>query len=120
MERSMENKTKKNTLEFEINGIYDPYKKVYYSDVVGSPILDAVTGVRYPFRVGSVDEKKLFKVRSTTAYKNHSAKAAYPTCPSVTNQAFYENPESYMKHHSVELSQDILDNWNMRNTVVTN
>ena len=120
MESSMENETNMKTSEFEVNNMYDPYKKVYYSDVVGSAILDAVTGAKYPFKVGSLDEKKFFKVRSTTAYKNRSAKAANPTCASVTNQAFYENPQSYMKHHTVELSSDILANWNKRNTVVTN
>jgi hypothetical protein len=116
----MENKTNPKTVDFDTDRIYDPYKKVYYSDVVGSLILDAVTGAKYPFKVGSLDEKKFFKVRSTTAYKNRSAKTAYPTSASVTNQAFYENPESYMKHHSVQLSEDILDNWNNKNTVVTN
>ena len=105
--------------EMENDTVYQPYKKVYYSDVVGSPILDAVTGAKYPFKVGSVDEKKFFKVRSTTAYKNRSAKATYPTCASVTNQAFYENPQSYMQHHKVVLSEAILDNWNKRNMVVT-
>jgi hypothetical protein len=120
MESSMENKTNQNTSEIEADSIYDPYKKVYYSDVVGSPILDAVTGAKYPFKVGSLDEKKFFKVRSTTAYKNRSAKTVYPASASVTNQAFYENPESYMKHHSVQLSQYILDNWNNKNRVVTN
>lgn len=106
--------------EMEPNTVYQPYKKVYYSDVVGSPILDAVTGAKYPFKVGSVDEKKFFKVRSTTAYKNRSAKATYPTWASVTNQAFYENPQSYMSYHSVVLSKDILDSWNERMTVATN
>ena len=117
---SMENKTNSKTAEVETNRIYDPYKKVYYSDVVGSSILDAVTGAKYPFKVGSLDEKKFFKVRSTIAYKNRSAKTVNPTSASVTNQAFYENPESYMKHNSVQLSQDILDNWNSKNRVLAN
>ena len=106
--------------EMEPNTVYQPYKRVYYSDVVGSPILDAVTGAKYPYKVGSVDEKKFFKVRSTTAYKNRSAKTAYPSCASVTNQAFYENPQSYMNHHSVVLSTESLNQWNARNMVVTN
>ena len=124
MENSMENiidkKNMSNSDEVEKDSIYDPYKKVYYSDVVGSPILDAVTGVKYPFKVGSLDEKKFFKVRSTIAYKNRSAKTPYPTCASVANQAFYENPQSYMLYHSVMLSNEILDNWNKINMAVTN
>lgn len=119
MAASVYNENMSNFSELEKDSIYDPYKKVYYSDVVGSPILDAVTGAKYPFRVGSQDEKKFFKVRSTTAYKNRSAKTPYPACASVTNQAFYENPQSYMQHHKVVLSEAILDNWNKRNMVVT-
>ena len=116
----MENKTNPKTVDFDTDRIYDPYKKVYYSDVVGSLILDAVTGAKYPFKVGSLDEKKFFKVRSTIAYKNRSAKTPYPTGASVANQAFYENPQSYMWYHSVMLSNEILDNWNKRNMAVTN
>ena len=97
----------------------DPYNKVHYSDVVGIPILDAVTGAKYPFKVGSLDEKKFFKVRSTTSYTNRLAKTSYQTCEFVTNQAFYENPQSYMQHNKVVLSEEILDNWNKRNIVVT-
>jgi hypothetical protein len=119
MAASVYNENMSNFSELEKDSIYDAYKKVYYSDVVGSPILDAVTGAKYPFRVGSHDEKKFFKVRSTIAYKNRSAKTPYPPCASVTNQAFYENPQSYMQHHKVVLSEAILDNWNKRNMVAT-
>jgi hypothetical protein len=119
MATSMDNENISNSSEQEKDRIYEPYKKVYYSDVVGSPILDAVTGAKYPFKVGSLDEKKFFKVRSTMAYKNRSAKTPNPTCASVANQAFYENPQSYMRHHDVVLSKEILDNWNKRNVVVT-
>ena len=100
------------------NSITTPYKKTYYSDVIGSPILDAVTGAKYPFKVGSKDEKKFFKVRSTLAYKNNSAKLEYPSSASTTNQAFYDNPESYMKHNGVVLSKDILDLWKLRHNVI--
>ena len=61
-----------NTVEEVVSS--DPYKKVYYSDIVGTSILDAITGVKYPYKVGSKDEKKFFKVRTTVAYKNRSAK----------------------------------------------
>ncbi len=100
--------------EIEENTAYDPYKKVYYSDVVGSMILDAITGAKYPYKVGTINENKFFKVRSTTAYKNRSAKMEYPACASVTNQAFYESPEAYMNHHYVKLSDDIVKNWHER------
>jgi hypothetical protein len=96
------------------NTAYDVYKKVYYSDIVGSPIVDAITGAKYPFKVGSTDENKFFKVRSTIAYKNRSAKMDYLPCASVTNQAFYESPTAYMDYHCVKLSADIIDKWQSR------
>lgn len=96
------------------NTVYEPYKKVYYSDVVGDSIVDAITGAKYPYKVGSVDEHKFFKVRSTTAYKNYSAKMQYPPSASFTNQAFYETPDAYMNHCYVKLSSDIIENWKSR------
>lgn len=107
----------KDNNEIEENRAYDPYKKVYYSDVVGSPILDAITGAKYPYKVGTSDEYKFFKVRSTTAYKNLSAKMQYPACASVTAQAFYESPDAYMNHHYVKLSDDIVKKWTDRVTI---
>ena len=96
------------------NTMYEPFKKVYYSDITGSCIVDAITGAKYPYKVGSINEKKFFKVRSTTAYKNLSAKLQYNACASITNQAFYENPEVYMNYHSVQLSEDIIQKWKDR------
>ena len=98
----------------EENRAYDPYKKVYYSDIVGTSIVDAITGVKYITKVGSNDEKKFFKVKSTSAYRNRLAK--FQTLPSytTTNQAFYKNPQEYMDYHKVILSDDILELWNER------
>ena len=85
--------------------------KVYYSDIVGTPILDAITGAKYPYLVGSHDEKRFFKVRSTVAYKSKNAKNIEVGNASDTNQAFYLNPTAYMEHHNTDLSQSIKDNW---------
>ena len=98
--------------EIEENVAPNFYKKVYYSDILDSPIINAITGEKYPYKVGSKDETRFFKVKSTTAYKNRSAKLQYPANASTTNQAFYENPEQYMRHQNVKLSNDIVFNWN--------
>ena len=100
--------------EITMNEIREPFKKIYYSDVVGTQIVDAITGEKYNYTVGSKNEQNLFKVRSTISYNNKYSKSAYPTSPSSPNQAFYLNPQVYMKHNSVVLSQDILDKWNER------
>lgn len=98
----------------ELNRAYDPYKKVYYSDIVGSPILDAITGAKYPYKVGSYDESKFFKVKSTTAYRNTHSKLQYPASHTTSNQAFYQNPQAYMNHLKVQLSDDIVNNWKLK------
>jgi hypothetical protein len=103
---------------YSMNEINEPLQKTYYSDVVGTQIVDAITGEKYNYRVGSKNEQKLFKVRSTISYNNKYSKTAYPTGPSSTNQAFYLNPQVYMKHNSVVLSQDILDKWNERQQIM--
>ena len=100
--------------EIEENVAPHFYKRVYYSDIVDSPIINAVTGEKYPYKVGSNDEKRFFKVKSTTTYRNRSAKLQYPASASTTNQAFYENPEQYMHHLDVKLSSDILENWHAK------
>ena len=96
------------------NVAFEPYKKVYYSDIVGSPILDAITGEKYPYKVGSINEKQFFKVRSTTAYGKSLSKLQYPASASVTNQAFYLNPNAYMNYHAVQLTEDIIKTWENR------
>ena len=38
----------------------------YYSDIVGEYIKDAVTGAKYPWKVGSKDDERFFRVTYTT------------------------------------------------------
>tara|TARA_Y100000389_G_C17389464_1_gene479008 strand:+ start:190 stop:549 length:360 start_codon:yes stop_codon:yes gene_type:complete len=85
--------------------------KVYYSDIVGTPILDAITGAKYPYYVGSKDEERFFKVRSTVAYRSKNAKNMDTGNASESNQAFYVNPIAYMEHQGADLSEDIKDKW---------
>ena len=98
----------------EENRAYVPFKRVYYSDIVGTSILDAITGTKYIAKVGSKDEKNFFKVKSTTAYRNQLAKLQNQPSYTTTNQAFYKNPQEYMDYHKVKLSDDILEAWNHR------
>lgn len=98
----------------EENRAYDPFKRVYYSDIVGTYIVDAITGVKYIAKVGSDDEKKFFKIKCTTSYRNRLAKLQNQPSYTTTNQAFYKSPQEYMDYHKVKLSDDILESWNER------
>ena len=74
------------------------------------PIRHAITGAkfgyfdgdrRYPFLVGSKQEKLLFKVRVTTGDD--------PNRDIVT--LFYDEPAEFAKHRNVELSESIIEQW---------
>ena len=107
--------TREDKRHMQPNIIYGDKVKVYYSDTVGSSILDAVTGAKYPWKVGSKDENKFFKVRSTTSYANSKAKVSEDwMSASSTNQAFYISPEQYMSHHMVKLPLEQIQNWHSR------
>jgi len=86
----------------------------YYSDVVGEYIKDAVTGAKYPWRVGSIDEQRFFRVTYTRGYIDPSRKSEYNNSMGRSSKkAFYENPEAYLNHvkYNVVLDRDIIDNW---------
>jgi len=73
----------------------------YYSNVDGNYIHDAITNARYPWKVGSLNERRFFKVIDCAGNNN-------------LGFAYYESPEAYMNHMNVELDEDIIDRWNKR------
>jgi len=77
----------------------------YYSNIIGQYICDPITNAKYPWKVGSLDERRLFKVTNTTG--NLYNKLASP----YSNYAYYETPYAYMNHRNVELHEDIINDW---------
>ena len=80
------------------------------SDIVGEHIRNAMTGSYYEERVGSLDEKRFFKVSSKSSVKFNSegtmiAEGYDMSC------FFYETPEQYEKHKNVVLEQSVKDEW---------
>ena len=99
--------------EVEDNTIYGYSKnKIFYSNVVGGPIVNAVTGAKYPWEVGSLNEKRFFKVTSNTAYGQK--KGDHLLGSNQAGVAFYENPEEYMKFTGCKLSDEIVETWAAR------
>ena len=87
-------------------------KDCYYSDVVGRYIVDAITGAKYPWNVGSLDEQRFFKVTDTTNNVDRSRKGEYNCYHGRTSRkAFYENPHAYMKFSRIELDDDLINEW---------
>jgi len=85
-------------------------KHCYYSNIIGSYIHDAITNAKYPWKVGSFDERRFFKVTNSTGnLYMHSTSDNY--CANSSNFAFYESPYAYMNYAKVELDEDLIKEW---------
>ncbi len=71
----------------------------YGSGPAGSLIRNAVSGLIYDIRVGSLHEDMLFKVCKTTSKTRE---------PLVL---FYDSPEEYEKHYFTNVSDDLKKKW---------
>ena len=80
----------------------------YYSNNNRQYICDAVSNAKYPWKVETLDERKLFKVINTTGNLYNNSKSSY------SNFAFYESPYAYMKHNKIQLDDEIIQNWHKR------
>tara|TARA_R110002074_G_scaffold159161_1_gene316489 strand:+ start:333 stop:671 length:339 start_codon:yes stop_codon:yes gene_type:complete len=78
-------------------------RNTYYSDVVGELIKNAVTGATYPWKVGSKEEEKFFRV-ITASNGNH--------------KAYYDSPKCYMEHHKCVLDDSLIKKWEINHTKI--
>lgn len=65
------------------------FRGPYSSNVFGAPIVNAITGVKYPWTVGSFGESFLWKVANTTTFE-----------PKLY---FYDSPEQYEEYRRVKV-----------------
>ena len=103
--------------------------RLYYpSNLMGRPIRNAVTGARYPWRVGSKESKLLFRVIDSTSncdkngyvITNANVKDLNSTAPADAkkmvysrdpNHCYYESPHQYMQHHNISLNSNLILDW---------
>lgn len=71
----------------------------YFKSKIGGNIVNAVHGDKYPYKVGSVDEKRFYTVMIT------EGKEAV--------KLFYSNPEEYENHRRSTVSQELKEKWRM-------
>tara|TARA_B100001093_G_C26809109_1_gene1006809 strand:+ start:1317 stop:1607 length:291 start_codon:yes stop_codon:yes gene_type:complete len=90
--------------------IANRYKKtnVYYSDVQGAGIKDAITGEIYPWKVGSYDEQRFFKV------KDNSLLNKYDSEFQEGHTLFFKNPDDYMNFNKIQLDDETIEVWKKR------
>jgi hypothetical protein len=75
-----------------ING--KKYKFEFYStsNIIGSYVRNAITGIRYNVKVGSAESGQFFRVNDSTHIKMPSDRTFY-----------YENPEQCERHLNIEI-----------------
>jgi hypothetical protein len=73
------------------------FRGPYPSNVVGTPIVNAITGVKYPWNVGSFEESYLWKVANCTRF--------------VPTTYFYDSPEQYEAHRRVTIDPESKAAW---------
>ena len=75
---------------------------LYASGDMGSNIRNAATGQYYKYKVGTIDEEKLFKIKiSTGEVKTKSGNSLL----------FFDSPEQYESHLLSEISDEIKEKW---------
>jgi len=67
------------------------------SNIFNTPIVNAITGVKYPWTVGSFGESFLWKVMNTTRFE-----------PKLY---FYDSPEQYEEHRRVKIDPEAKTAW---------
>ena len=73
------------------------FRGPFQSNVMGLPIVNAITGVKYPWNVGSFEENHLWKVADCSGI--------------VPVTYFYDSPEQYEAYRKVTIDQDSKDAW---------
>lgn len=73
------------------------FRGPFSSNVMGVPIVNAITGVKYPWNVGSFEENHLWKVAN---------------CMRFTPMTyFYDSPEQYETYRKVQLDPESKAVW---------
>ena len=93
------NKNGKNSGDNHSQSSYEKkkFRGPFSSNVMGTPIVNAITGVKYPWTVGSFEENHLWKVANCTRF----TPALY----------FYDSPEQYEAYRRVELDAESKEVW---------
>ena len=89
-------------------------KPLYYpSNGQAQIIVNAVTGVEYPWRTGSLEAGRLFKVVDTLGtYDSSGRKMKSTSLPnSSPNQCYYDSPQQFMSHRRMTVQSALIQQW---------
>ena len=91
------NKGAKGTNNKDKKGEDYVFRGPFSSNVMGAPIVNAITGVKYPWSVGSFEENHLWKVANCTRF--------------TPMTYFYDSPEQYETYRKVQLDPESKAYW---------
>ncbi len=81
-------------------------------------IKNAVTGVFYPWKTGSVESRRLFKIVDSLGRYDSSGVKLKPTSPNYPNpnpnQCYYDSPQQYMTHTRCVVKPELIESWKTR------
>lgn len=90
-------------------------KRLYYPTKLRSRIVNAKTGVAYPYCQGSYEELQLFKMIDSTAWCDENGYVLSRTDPvnKDPNFLYYDSPEQFMRHRRTTLDPDRIKTWHI-------
>ena len=92
-------------------------KKPYYypSNTPDTFIRNAVTGIEYPWKVGSFDSQRLFKIVDSIGNVNRFGSKIKPSSSEYPNpnpnHCYYDNTQQYMSHRRNTLDSRLIEQW---------
>lgn len=82
------------------NELHELRRARYTKSIVGLPIVNAITGEKYPWKVGSKEESNLWKVVNVIYCSDNFSKFY-----------FYDSPEQYERYQRVKIDDEAKLAW---------
>lgn len=95
-------------------------KRTYYpSNACELFIKNAITGIAYPWKVGSKDSRRLFKVVDTLSLHDKNGfklngrrrRLDVGQVNPNPNHLYYDSPEEFMRHQNCTVSPALIESW---------
>ena len=97
-------------------------RRYYPSNKPQTNVRNAVTGVKYPYLVGSADQRALYKMVDSTGTCDGDGfmiTSKYDLPNSNPNHLFYDSPEQCMSNLRISIQPDDIARWRERSLTVT-
>jgi hypothetical protein len=108
--------------EYDSYSDRDENNRDKFANKPDSFIKNAITGVAYPWKVGSKDAKRLFKVVDTlglhdkngTKIPGRKRRSDVGQVNPTPNHLYYDSPEEFMRHRNCKANQELIESWIQR------